>query len=153
MAADQAGRVTYWNPAAETMFGYTAQEMNGQPLTRLIPERFRQAHTAEMNRFLSTGQSRVIGQTVELAGVRKDGTEFPLELSLASWKRDGEVMFAAIIRDITARKEQERLIRKQAEEARKQLEIMYSREERVLELKREVNDLCKQLGLAPKYGV
>jgi PAS domain S-box-containing protein len=152
VAADQEGRVRYWNPAAQVMFGYTAEEMSGQPLTRIMPERFRDAHTAGMSRFISTGQSRVIGQTVELAGLRKDGTEFSLELSLASWTRDGEAMFAAIIRDVTERKKQEQLIRKQAEEARKQLEIMFGREERVLEVKHEVNALLKELGRPPKYG-
>lgn len=152
VAADQTGRVTYWNPAAESMFGYSTEEMQGQPLTRIMPERFRDAHREGMSRFLATGQSQVIGQTVELAGLRRDGAEFPLEVSLASWKRDGEPMFAAIIRDITARKEQERIIHKQADDARKQLGIMYGREERVLDLKHEVNALLKELGRPPRYG-
>lgn len=151
VAADQAGRVTYWNPAAESMFGYSAEEMQGQPLTRIMPERFEAAHTTGMSHFLTTGEPQVIGQTVELAGLRRDGTEFPLELSLASWKRDSEAMFAAIIRDITKRKEQEQIISKQAEETRKQLEIMYGREERVLDLKHEVNALLKELGRPPQY--
>jgi PAS domain S-box-containing protein len=152
VAADQQGRVTYWNPAAEAMFGYSTEEMRGQPLTRIMPERFKAAHTAGMSRFLTTGEPRVIGQTVELAGLRKDGTEFPLELSLANWKRDGEAMFAAIIRDSTERKRKEETIRKQADDARKQLEIMYGREERVLDLKHEINALLKELGRPPQYG-
>jgi len=104
VAADQEGRVTYWNPTAEIMFGYTKEEMKGQPLTRIIPERFRDAHIAGVQRFVTTGQSRIIGRTIEVTGLRKDGTEFPVELSLAAWKSEGQWTFAAIIRDVTERK-------------------------------------------------
>ncbi len=152
VAADQQGRVTYWNPTAESMFGYSAEEMHGQPLTRIMPERFKAAHTAGMSRFLMTGEPRVIGQMVELAGLRKDGTEFPLELSLASWKRDSEAMFAAIIRDITERKRIEETLRKDKDALERDMKIMMDREGRVVELKQEINALLKELGRPPQYG-
>src|SRR5947207_8008689 len=90
-----------------------------------MPERFREAHRAGLARYVATGEARVIGKTVELAGRRKDGTEFPLELSLASWKHGADVAFTAIIRDITARKEgedQRRRYAAQLEAANKELE-------------------------------
>src|SRR5207237_6633083 len=90
-----------------------------------MPERFREAHRAGLARYVATGEARVIGKTVELAGRRNDGTEFPLELSLAAWKHGSEVAFTAIIRDITARKEgedQRRRYAAQLEAANKELE-------------------------------
>jgi len=114
LSADSHGNITYFNPGAERIFGFTAEEVSGRPLTTLMPERFQDAHHAGLARYLATGEPRVIGRTVELAGRRKDGTEFPLELSLAAWKQGADVAFTAIIRDITARKEAEDTLRRYA---------------------------------------
>jgi PAS domain S-box-containing protein len=125
LSADAQGHVTYFNPGAERIFGYTAEEVAGRPLTMLMPERFRDAHRAGLARYVATGEARVIGKTVELAGVKKDGTEFPLELSLAAWKHGAEMAFTAVIRDITSRKEGEEQLRRyaaQLEAANKELE-------------------------------
>ncbi len=91
--------------------------MIGQPLTLLMPLRYREAHQAGMTRLAATGEARVMGRTVELHGLKKDGTEFPLELSLGSGKNSGRIFFSGIIRDITNRK--------QAEEAKQQAEARY----------------------------
>jgi light-regulated signal transduction histidine kinase (bacteriophytochrome) len=88
--------------------------VSGGRLTTLMPERFQEAHRAGLARYLTTGEAHVIGKTVELAGRRKDGSEFPLELSLASWGQGPHVAFTAIIRDITARKEAEDTLRRYA---------------------------------------
>jgi len=125
LSADRHGHITYFNPGAERIFGLRSDEVIGQPLTVLMPERFREAHRAGLARYVATGEARVIGKTVELAGRRNDGTEFPLELSLAAWKHGSEVAFTAIIRDITARKEgedQRRRYAAQLEAANKELE-------------------------------
>ena len=125
LSADSHGNITYFNPGAERIFGYTAEEVSGRPLTTLMPERFAEAHRAGLARYLATREARVIGRTVELAGRRKDGTEFPLELSLAAWNQGLEVAFTAIIRDITSRKEGEERLRSyatQLEAANKELE-------------------------------
>ena len=104
VSADSGGRITYFNRAAEKMFGYLAAEVTGRPLTVLIPERFQEAHQRAFQRFLVTREPQVIGRIVELVGKRKCGTEFPLELSLSSWTTDEGMFFTAIIRDITERK-------------------------------------------------
>lgn len=117
ISADSGGRITYWNPAAERAFGYTASEILGKPLTLIIPERYRAGHEQGFARYLATGEARVIGkEAVELAGLKKDGTEFPLELSLASWKTEEGMFFTGVINDITQRKRAEQMAALRAEE-------------------------------------
>ncbi|HUG38137.1 MAG TPA: PAS domain S-box protein [Candidatus Limnocylindrales bacterium] len=103
VTADSAGVITYVNPAMERAFGYAAPELLGRPLTLLMPERFREAHGRGLARYLETGEPRVIGSTVELAALRRDGTEFPVELSLGSWVEGAAVGFVGILRDVTER--------------------------------------------------
>lgn len=110
ISADRDGDIRYFNPGAERTFGHGAQDVIGQPLTMLMPERFRSAHDGGMQRYLRTRIGHVIGRTVELVGLRKDGSEFPIELGLASWEVDGEMFFTAIVRDITLRAEAEHQI-------------------------------------------
>ena len=109
--ADSEGNITYWNGTATRMFGYTSREALAKPVTLIIPERFRVACQQGIERHRKTGEARVIGKTVELAGRRKDATEFPLELSLSAWKSGKSVFFAAVIRDITKRKHAEEALR------------------------------------------
>lgn len=116
ITANSDGNIISWNHGAEKIFGYNEQQILGQPLTTIIPHRFREAHLRGLQRVNETGESRVIGKTVELAGVRKSGAEFPLELSLASWKLRGHTFYSGIIRDISERKMAEENLRKFAEE-------------------------------------
>jgi adenylate cyclase len=103
VTADDQGVIVTWNPAAARIFGYAAPEVVGQPLTMLIPERLRAAHEAGIARVAGGGERHVIGRTVELAGVRRGGVEFPLELSLSTWVSDGRRCFGGIIRDVSER--------------------------------------------------
>jgi len=114
IVADSRGHIMSWNKGAQRIFGYEEEEIVGLPLTTLMPERYREAHEQGLARLRATGETRVIGKLLELHGLRKDCSEFPLELSLALWKRGDETFFSGIIRDITERKraeeERERLI-------------------------------------------
>ncbi|MGH7768398.1 MAG: sensor histidine kinase, partial [Candidatus Binatia bacterium] len=112
ISADQDGHITFFNHGAERVFGHGSGMMIGKPLTAIMPERFRDAHRAGIKRFLSTGEARVIGKTVELVGMKSDGSEFPLELSLSSWRMDKGIFFTGILRDITERKQAEEEVRK-----------------------------------------
>ena len=105
--ADQHGHIISWNGAAEQMFGRSKREALGQPLTILMPERFRSAHNAGMARLTQGGIPKLIGTTIELVGLMSTGHEFPIELSLAWWHAREGVFFSGIIRDITRRKEAE----------------------------------------------
>ena len=121
ISADSGGKIISWNRSAQVIFGYEENEALGKPLTLLIPERYRDDHVREIGRFWSTGESRVIGRTVEVDGLRKDGTEFPLELALSTWESDKKTFFSGIILDISERRRAEEQIQRQ----RKRLEILH----------------------------
>src|SRR5919206_4847892 len=76
------GIVRWFNRGAERIFGYSAEEVIGQPVTVIMPERYRELCVAGLHRYLQTGEARVVGGTTELVGLREDGNEFPMELSL-----------------------------------------------------------------------
>jgi len=114
--ADNAANIISWNIGAQSIFGYLEAEVLGRPLSLLMPERHRDAHQRGLERFRLTGKSQVIGKTVELHGMRKDGSEFPLELSLASWQTAEGTFYSGIIRDITERKRAEEMLARQTRE-------------------------------------
>jgi PAS domain S-box-containing protein len=134
---DQDGYVTEFNPAAERMFGWSADEAIGSELAGLvIPPRLRSAHRAALRRTVETGESTLIGRRVELTGMRADGTEFPVELAITRIEGADPPMFTGAVRDISDRKRAdeereellrlEQLARRNAAEARDQLEAILS---------------------------
>jgi PAS domain S-box-containing protein len=107
ISADGSSRIISWNRGAQNIFGYDPEEILGKPLTLLMTEKYRDTHYRMMDRTLAAGKTSLTAKTVELQGLRKNGGEFPLELSLSSW-REGEVLFfTGIVRDITERKRAE----------------------------------------------
>lgn len=116
VTADCRGTIRTWNDAAERIFGYTAEEAIGRSLEMIIPERFRGLHRAGMKRITDGHAGRVIGSTVEVAGICKDGSEIPVELSLATWMEGDERLFTGILRDIRERKEAEAKLKAYADE-------------------------------------
>jgi diguanylate cyclase (GGDEF)-like protein/PAS domain S-box-containing protein len=105
------GMIRSFNRGAEHIFGYRAEDVIGQLFTLIMPERFREQCMLGLQRYLETRKSQVIGSTVELIGLRHDGSEFPVELSLGEVHEGGDRLFAAIIRDITQRKRSEEALR------------------------------------------
>jgi PAS domain S-box-containing protein len=103
------------------MYGYTAEEALGQPLTLIIPGRFRAGHDAAMAFLRAGGPSPMVGKTVSLSGVRKDGTEFPIEMSVGQWRSGDRTFFAGIIRDVSERVQLSRALQ-ESEERRHILE-------------------------------
>jgi PAS domain S-box-containing protein len=118
VATDSSGKVVVLNAAAAKMFGYEPAEAVGQPLEMLMPARLRAGHLRGMARLRETGQARLLGRVVELEGLRKDGSEFPIEMALSSWGQGDDTWYAAFIRDITERHEtHSRLLQAQRLEA------------------------------------
>jgi two-component system sensor histidine kinase/response regulator len=102
---DSNGNVTLFNPSAEKMFGYTEKEIMGKSVHDfLAPERYRKDFEAKFPEFKRTGRGDVVGKVVELVAINRYGTEFPVEISLAGFKKADQWMSVATIRDITVRK-------------------------------------------------
>ena len=128
IAIDDRGVIRDWNPQAERIFGWTADEVVGRHLDEtIIPETYRQAHRRGMKRYLAEGTPRVLNRRLELEAVRRDGSIFPVEISIAvlrSWlhPRDGESSgvvptFSAFVRDISDRRRAEHALRQAKEQA------------------------------------
>jgi PAS domain S-box-containing protein len=127
---DAGGFVTGWNAQAETIFGWSTEEAVGRLLAEtIIPPAHREAHTRGLKRFLATGDGPLLGKRIEITALRRDGSEFPIELAISPLKAGGTYSFSAFLRDISERKaaegERERL-----------LENLAAQNERLLELDR-----------------
>ena len=103
VVADERGVISLFNAAAQRTFGYSEQEVLGQPLTILMPPEYHEAHQRGLRHYLETREARVVGRTIELRGRRKDGEVFPLELSLSAVELPEEIYFLGAIRDLTER--------------------------------------------------
>ncbi|MDO8725310.1 MAG: PAS domain S-box protein [Candidatus Methanoperedens sp.] len=104
IVVDGKGDIIVWNNGAKIMFGYSEQEALGKPLMMLMPEKFRSAHKNKLDIVTSTGNANLMGKVLELQGLKKDGAEFPIELTLATWEVGKERFYSGIIRDISERK-------------------------------------------------
>lgn len=104
---DSAGVIESVNLAMERMFGYSAVEMVGRNISMLMPPPHRAAHDGYLERYLQTGVAKIIGVGREVVGMRKDGTEFPMDLSVGEVRLAGGRFFTGILRDVTKRKEAE----------------------------------------------
>lgn len=109
---NQEGRVIAWNSTAETLFWYPGEQAIGRDLAELIvPPTFRERHRQGLARFISTGEGNAIGRRLELTGMRADGSEFPIELTIGSMRDDDQFLFTAYVRDITERREAEQTLK------------------------------------------
>ena len=114
---DPEGRIALWNPAAERIFGYVSSEILGRNLHDVLaPERFREVHRQAFARFQRTGEGAGVGQVTELAALRRNGEEFPVELTLSAFRLRGQWHAIGILRDISARKAAEEALRLKSQE-------------------------------------
>ncbi|MBF0487460.1 MAG: DUF3365 domain-containing protein [Nitrospirae bacterium] len=110
ISTDSRGVIIAFNRGAESLFGYTAEEVINKPISILIPERLNEAYLRAFKTFQLLGESYMSGKRVEFEGLRKDGTEFSFDISLASWKTKSGTFYTGIARDITAHKKMENQI-------------------------------------------
>src|SRR6266852_410621 len=111
VSIDESSTILLANPATTRVFGYDPAELIGKPLTTLMPEFLRKLHEAGFKRYLATGQRHINWQGTELTGLRKNGQEFPVEVSFGELTKDGHRVFTGFLRDITERKRAEKKIR------------------------------------------
>jgi PAS domain S-box-containing protein len=111
VSMDETGTTRFANPATMRIFGYDPMELIGQPLTVLMPEFMRNLHENGFRRYLGTGQRHLNWQGTELTALRKNGEEFPVEVSFGELTRDGHKSFTGFIRDISKRKHAEEKLR------------------------------------------
>jgi PAS domain S-box-containing protein len=106
LVVDSDGKVIDWNARAESMFGWTLSEVLGHEMSKLIvPLRYREQHREGMERFLATGNGPILNRVIEMSALRRDGSEFPVELSVSPLKTGNVVTFCGFITDITNRRQ------------------------------------------------
>ncbi|MDD1643666.1 MAG: PAS domain S-box protein [Methylococcaceae bacterium] len=120
---NEAGTIEMVNSQTETFFGYSRDELIGQPVEMLVPERFRSAHIGYRQAYLAAPVSRPMGVGRELYGLRKDGTEFPVEIGLSLIDNNEETLILSSILDITQRKEAESALKESEERFRQMAEM------------------------------
>ena len=111
VSMDEEGAILLANPAARRIFGYDPGEIVGKPMTMLMPEMMRKLHENGFRRYLTTGKRHLDWQGVEVTAQRKDGQEFPVEVSFGEQTSDGHKVFTGFIRDISDRKQAEERLR------------------------------------------
>ncbi|MEZ5959058.1 MAG: PAS domain S-box protein [Hyphomonadaceae bacterium] len=104
---DSRGRVQMFNPACERLFGYNAEDVIGENVRMLMPPPYRAEHDGYIANYNETRIAKIIGKGREVTGLRKDGTSFPMDLSVGEAKQEGESIFVGIIHDLTGRKRTE----------------------------------------------
>lgn len=138
---DYNGNISYWNRAAENIFGYQKNEVLGEDLHELLaPEKYYNEHKQNFHRFQESGEGFAIGKTLELEAIKKDGSLIDIELSLSALEIQGEWQSAGIIRDITERKKNEEILNEynvKLENKNKELDSLY------MKLDEEINKALK----------
>lgn len=120
---DQEGRITEWNHQAETMFGWTKNEAIGKRISEtIIPAQHVGAHQKGMKNYIKTGHGPVLNQRIEIIAKKRDGTIFPIELTIIPNKIDGAHFYSAFVRDITQQKEREKILRESEQRWQKLVE-------------------------------
>jgi PAS domain S-box-containing protein len=117
---DENGYIDQFNPSAEQLFGYKAEEVQGNNVSMLMPQKHASQHDGYLNRYLQTGEKHILGETREEEGITKDGKTFPVELRVDEAWLDNKRMFVGMLKDITERKKAEQELQQQMEEVRSQ---------------------------------
>lgn len=126
IAINTQSLITYWNPKAEEIFGWNSNEVLNKSLAEvIIPIAYREDHRKGMERYLATGEARVLNKTIEVTAIHKNGNEFFISLTISSTRQSGNIGFIAFIRDITQQKKNALELekrKKQLEESNRELE-------------------------------
>ena len=127
ITTDNTGKIILFNPSLETMFGYRIGEIKGKHVTILMPERYKEQFIYKLEKFKSTGSHEFDGKTFESIGLKKDGTEFPFEISIATWGLTENKFTTSIIRDVSERKRNEKMLQNSLNEKEMLLKEIHHR--------------------------
>ena len=142
VVVDWSGNIVIVNQLAERLFGYSRQELLGMQIEGLVPQRFREQHAGYRNNYFLEPHTRPMGEGRELSGRRKDGSEFPVEISLSPLKTETGTLVISIIRDATARKKVEARFRGFLEAAPDAI-VVVNREGKIVILNTQAERLFK----------
>ena len=140
---DTNGLIQVINAQAERLFGYTRAELRGQTVDLLLPERFRAAHVRHRVGYLARPQARPMGAELDLYGRRKDGSEFPVDISLSPMESEGGLLVIAAVRDVTERREAKRKLDETVENVQRQrlfARLIAAQEEERLRIASDIHD-------------
>jgi PAS domain S-box-containing protein len=140
---DKKGKIVHANQQTLNLFGYSKHELKNKPVEMLIPSRYVRSHRSHRKKYSSDPRTRPMGLDMDLYALRKDGSEFPVEISLSPLNNRQGALTIAIIRDITAKKEVELKLRQRTEEAEALNRLTVDRELKMLKLKDELKKLRK----------
>lgn len=151
---DNDGNTSFWNEAAERIFGWSKKEVLGKNLHKIIvPEGYHPDHFAAFHHFRETGLGACVGKIQELSGLRKNGKKFPVELALSAVKIKNKWNAIGIVSDISDRKASEAMLHKNMAELERFSKMAMGREQQMIRLKEEINTLLMELGKERKYKV
>ncbi len=154
VVADKNLKIMLANAQTEATFGYTRAELLGESVERLIPERFRESHRRHLAGYLAAPKRRLMDQALELHALRRNGSEFPVEISLCPLTTDEGVFVSAVIRDITSQKLAEQALHQKEQQLRDlSLHLEEARERERSHLAREIHDELGQMLTALKMDV
>jgi PAS domain S-box-containing protein len=146
LVANDKGEITQINPSAEKLFGYEKGELIGKKIEVLIPNRLKERHLSHREKYSHNPHARSMGAGMELNGLKKNGQEFPVEISLSPYTNEGEKFVIAFIVDITVRKQAEEKLKNYSHELEKQVKNRtLILEEAIQELEKTKKDLHKAL--------
>ena len=149
---DNDGKVVFWNKGAEKIFGYKADEIIGKDVhMACAPRECLDDYMKGFSTFRKYGRGKVVGRTVEVTGIRKDGRRIPVELSVSAVKIRGKWHAMGIARDISKRKRMEEELKKKVEELERFYRIAVDRELKMIELKKKINQLLRERGKEQRY--
>lgn len=151
---NQDGNIQFWNKSAQTIFGWSPEEVAGKDIHKLLaPEQYHADSKKGLAVFKETAQGTIIGQTLEMPALRKDNKEIIIEMAITAVQLKGKLNAVGISNDITARKKAEEKLQRNMEELTRFNKLAVGREQRMIELKEEINELLINQGREKKYKI
>jgi len=151
---DGRGTVQFWNQGAEKIFGYSAAEAMGMDFHAMaVPPEQREQARMGMEKFAATGQGALFGATIQTAAINRTGQAFPVEVNLSPFQLDGKWFAVGTVRDITERKRAEKELKERMEDLERFSRLTINREEKMIQLKEEINTLLEQTGKEKRYKI